>query len=154
MAKKFFVKNATPVFEKEVFSQDKSDCCIVAFNRYTRKELLKMFEEYNNIPQDEKFVESLVNFVSSKIKYLKNISLTSFEVDDNGDAIEGTDVVTIINDTRTSKNDAWKTPEECRQLVLETMFESFSWGSEVFIKAFNDYVAELTSADQEAETKN
>lgn len=154
MAKKFFVKNESPVVEKTIYSFDGNDSCIVAFPRYTRKEIAKMFEEYHNIPQDEYFVDTLIAFVSSRIKYLKDVSLTSFDVDENGNAIEGTDLVTLIADTRTSTNEAWNSPEACKELVLETLFSSFSWGSEIFIKAFNDYIQELTSTGQEVETKN
>lgn len=153
MSKKFFVKNSTPTVEKKIFSQDGSDSCIIAFDRYSRTELMEIFESYNKINQEENYIKTLIDFISAKIKYIKDVSLTSYEFDSLGEPIEGSETIIVV-DTRTTVNEAWTTPVECKQFVLDIFFDSFSWGADVFIKAFNDHIADLTGQGKEEEVKN
>jgi len=153
MSKKFFVKNHTPIVETKIFSKDKKDSCIVAFDRYSRTELAKIFESYGEMAQDETYTESLMNFTKSKIKYLKDVALTSFEFDEDGESIEGSET-TLIVDTRTSENEAWKNPAECKEFILNILFDSFSWGGDIFMSAFNDHISNITGQGKEEEVKN
>ena len=103
--------------------------------------------------QDETYTDSLRNFTKSKIKYLKDVSLTSFEFDEDGEPIEGSET-TLIVDTRTTESEAWKTSEECKELILNILFDSFSWGGDIFMSAFNDHISNITGQGKEEEVKN
>ena len=156
MAKKFFVKNVSPIIEKEVFAVDNSTSCVLGFDRYSRKELLGIFEDYNKLPdaKESNFVEELEKFVFSKIKFIKNISVTGYETDEFGEIIENSEFTLEIPDSRTATSEFWSNPLECKDFILSILSESFSWGSEVFITAFNDHINQLVDTGKAKEVKN